>query len=276
MKFTPFALAAALALTGATASAAILGAGNTPAADNAEMLLLVWSPTTQSSYVQDLGLTLNTFRANGNTLGYTFSAAATSIYSSSTLAAATDARWAVIGYDTYGDPVPDDASDPSVNNQSLFTTVDKTSAFSVAAPGITADKIANGTSGWMTWTVALNSSGTHPTQANGSSLAVKADVTTYLFDAFNGIGENFAGNFAYGVGNTIGTKSNFYRFSPTDLFDSSVPATVQQFGAPTVAGEWSFDGSAVSYTVGAVPEPGTVALFFAGLAAMGLVVRRRS
>jgi hypothetical protein len=269
MKFNQFALAAALALTGASASAGIIGAGSgNTAADNAEMLLLVWNPTTQTSFVQDLGLTLGTFRANGNMAGYSFSAAATSIYTGSTLATTIGTRWAVVGYDTYGDPIPDSEG----NSQSLLTTVSKDAGFSSAAPGITGDKIANGTTGWGAWTAALNLVATHNGQTNGSSLSTKSDTTTYLFDSFNGIQDNFAGNFGYSSGNAVGTNSSFYRFSGSDVFDTTAPATTEQFG-----GQWSFNGTTVAYNVAAapVPEPGTYGLFIAGLMAMGFVVRRR-
>jgi hypothetical protein len=260
MQFHKFALAAALALTGAGASATIIGAGYGPAANNAEIILVVWSPTTETNYVLDTGLTLSAFAGTTS-----FSLPVTSLFSGTTLAAATDARWSVIGFDSYGNNVPDGEDD----NFSLYTTVTRTAAFTPAAPGMSADGLQNATGTWANFTALTNGRGTHATQANGSSMVAKTDGQVYWLDSFSPTG-NFGGQFAYNSGNAVGTASKFYRFSPTDLFDSSLPVTVQTF-----AGEWSFDGQSVSYLTAAVPEPGTYALLLAGLAAVGFVARRR-
>ncbi len=262
MQFHKFALAATLALTGVAASASIIGAGGPDvASNNAEILLIVWSPTTESNYVLDTGLRLNAMAGTTS-----FSAPVTALYSGSTLAVAADARWAVVGFDTFGDAFPDGEGD----NISLYTTVSKTSAFTGLAPGMSGDGLQNATATWQNFTALTNGKGTHPTLTNGSSLVTKTDGQVYWLDSFSPAG-NYSGQFAYNDGNAVGTASKFYRFSATDLFDSSLPVTVQTF-----AGQWNFDGANVSYTTVAVPEPGTYALLLAGLAAVGFVARRRA
>jgi hypothetical protein len=268
MHLNKFALAAALALAGASASATIVGGGvPAPASNNAEMVLVVWSATTQSSYAQDLGLTLSAFRASSGTLS--FSAAATSIYTSSTLASATDAKWAVIGFDTYGDPLPDSAG---IDNLSLLTTVSKTAAFTPTNPGMSGDQLQNATGVWGDWTGLTNQKGTHLTSANGSALVTVTDGAVYWLDPASGPAGNLYGNFAYNEGNAVGTSSSFYRFTATDPnYDYTLPVTVEKFG-----GQWSFDGTSVAYNAALVPEPGSYALLIAGLAAVGFVARRRA
>jgi hypothetical protein len=263
MKHTKFALAAALALSGAGASAGITGANGGIAANNAEMLLVVWSPTSESSYALDIGMTISQFNAISSVGG--FSAAVTSAYVGTTLASAADARWAVLTYDTFGDPVPD----PD-DNQSLYTTVTKGSAFTPANPFLTADTLSNSISGWANFVAVTNTRGTNTSLANGAYLAPKTDAAAYFLDTSNNGGPTLSSNFAPGIGNVLGTASSFYRMSPTDIFDSSLPVTVQTFD-----GKWNFDGSTVTYTVAAIPEPGTYALLLAGLVAVGFVARRR-
>lgn len=270
MKFHQLALAAAMAAVTAGASANIVR-GN-----NADILLVVYSPTTESSFVLDTGLGSTTFKnaaLNGSFSTATFNMPA--LFTSSSLATAPDAKWALIGYDGQGDLAPDAEL---TDNISLISTVDRTSAFTPAAPGTTADQLQNIEAGQQTFAGLNNflaqnqpsfaAFSTHLTQTNGFSLATKADNGgAYFLSALVG-GSNFGGNFAYSNSNPVGAVSaKLYRFSSADLFDTSLPAVTE-----TLA-DARFNGTALTITV--VPEPSTYALLAAGLALVGFVANRR-
>lgn len=264
MKFHQLALAAAMAAVTAGASANIVR-GN-----NADILLVVYSPSVEKSFLFDTGLGTTTFLAaalNG-TANATFTMPA--LFTSSNLATASDARWALIGFDTFGDLDPDVEM---IDNKSLITTVTNGSPFTPGNPNFTANQLANAEPGWSEFInfnnfLAQNQPSfaafsTHLSQTNGFSLATKADNSLAYFT----LGNNFGGNFQNGYVNAVGTSSKLYRFSPSDVFDITAPVLSQDLG------EVSFNGQQL--TIGVVPEPSSYALLAAGLALVGFVANRR-
>ena len=275
MNFRHIALAAALVAASASASAAIIGVDVTNgSANDAELQLIVSSVSAEQSYQLDLGLTLSGLQSFVAGAGANKIWNLDSTFLTSKIATAADATWMVVGYDTYGDAVPDGISD----NVALSSTVTKGSAFSTANTGTSGDAIYNATANFNIWLSAVNSRGTNPTTANGSSLANKTDGDAYwLKDQVNG--NTLSNNFKNGAGNAVGTTSNFYRFTSADEFDLQLNATVQQYGNAGGVSTLSFNGSALTLSAPAVsapvPEPESYAMLLAGLAAIGFMVRRR-
>lgn len=280
MKFLKTALAAALIAASFGASAKILGAGIdnfTPAEDATELMLIVFSPSAEASYVLDLGVSIADFKANGNSAaGFAFSRAVTSSFTGSVLASATDLQWAVAALDSYTA-----TSGLLAGDLQFVTTVSAAAAISAATPGMTGDKLS-ATGAWQQFTTSVNFSGDHQTVTNGSSFNKKADGIAYLFDPASP-GANYAGNFDYSQFNNVGVASSFHYITacadaPGEfncIFDGSLNAKLTTFGNATGEGKFTFDGATVSFSVSPVPEPGAYALALAGLAVVGSLARRR-
>lgn len=284
MKFqksllTRTALAATMLAFGASASAAILGAGVnniSPAENNSELIFIAYSPTVEASYVLDLGVSIADMNANaGSAAGYSFSRSMTSAFTGSPLAAAADLRWAVAVFDTYT------ATDALKSGDlQLLTTVATPSAFSTASPGLTGEKLSNAVLSWQNFTGIVNNQPGHvgAGNVNGSSYNVKADGAAYVLDAF-APGPNLNNNFAYSQYNPVGTASKFYYMTACAaddcLFDGSLNVLARAFGNAAGDGVFTFNGNALAFNVTPIPEPGTYAMLALGLMAIGAKVRRR-
>lgn len=74
--------------------------------------------------------------------------------------------------------------------------------------------------------------------------------------------------------NAVGTDSAFYKVSGSS---SSAGAFVllDKFNNAQKQASWAFDGSSLNYSLAPVPEPESYALMLAGIAAVGLMIKRR-
>ncbi len=277
MKFVKTALAAALVAASAGASAAILGAGLNVAEDATELMLIVYSPSAEASYVLDLGVSIADFKANGSAAaGYSFSRAVTPFFTNSVLATATDLRWAVTAMDTYTATGAFQAGDLQ-----FLSTVQAGSPLSATNPGMTGGNLETATALWQNYSGIVNlSQGNHQSVANGSSFNVKADGPAYLLDSF-AIGTNVANQWAFNQFNAVGTSSTFHYLTACDLpdgsclFDGTLPAQARTFANDAGQGRFSFNGTTLSFALAPVPEPSTYALLALGLLAIGAQVRAR-
>jgi hypothetical protein len=252
MKFLNTAAVAALVVAAVPSFAAIsLDKGNS------EMTLTVWSVGAQASYLQDLGITLDAFKAGPASFNG-FSAAVTSeLTSHVNLSSAADLQWMVAAYQLNGDL--------TTGTLQLQTTVNA----ATAAPSVTGARIQDGTATWFDYIATNNFRTSQNSVANGSSYSTPGSSAYFLSDG--GPTGNNNNNLSFSQGNAQNIAANFWYFTPSDPDFGDVDATGIKY-----AGQWKFDGAAVSYaSPSPVPEPQTFALMLAGLAGLAQLVRRR-
>lgn len=239
---------------------------------NGELYLSVWDDVTQVSYTKDLGVTMNAFMAAGNTLGYSTSysfgsdANWTSFLSQVGGASNSNLQWTINAADTTG---------LGAGGQRFLTT---SNAGIAALQATTNSAMTTGFKGNInTFINAVNFTGTHSTQTEGSSV----NAVTAGADAYEGtyMGNNFGGKTtggwttsAYGLSSSL----EFFSLTPSST-SSGGKAVVNQFGdiATGTMGKWTISSTGtVKYEVSAVPVP--AALWLLGSAMVGLVgVARR-
>lgn len=88
------------------------------------------------------------------------------------------------------------------------------------------------------------------------------------------IESGYGGGFGVFAGNAIGTTARLNVCTYGGFFDSTALASCAGYSNAAGAVSVGFNGQQFSVT--AVPEPGTYAMLFAGLAAVGFMVRRRN
>lgn len=271
MKLKLIAAAAALAAAG-TASAAIAPYTS----GNGELYLAVQDPVTQVSFVLDLGINVDSFVANGEVLGASFSwsvAGNANWAAFLDLTTAANRNWSVLGGDSTGNTSP--------GSQRLYTTITNTgtrAAQETLIETTTNGNFSNGLGSTQAGNFfsAINATGTHVPASdfsvNGSSVNAIADSGASYFGEPGGTGPTLNGGARWNSGNAIGASSNFFYVtrsgSATGGFVFGDP-----FAVGDIYGEWAFNGETLTYTL--VPEPSTYATMALGLLAVGLFAYRR-
>ena len=212
-----------------------------------------------ASYTLDLGIKLDDFLANGSTAGYNFSVNVGAAYAAYAAADGNLAfenkyegtRWAIYAADndSFGDPLTinyltsNTGGNPARPQNVDLQTV--TGAFSLVLDNVN----------------LVGSHGQNPAN-NGDSFIAKGAAGVYVESDLFGSQNIWSGA-------AIGATSQLYHLTNSS-YDSTELAQLTSF-----AGTATFNGSTFSYAVPAIPEPGTVSLFMAGLGVMGFIARRR-
>lgn len=206
----------------------------------------------KGSFVLDTGLSVNDLKS-ASFSSYLQNVSSLTGFSSFAAAGGNAPLWALAVYDGTG--------------TAGFSQVEMVTTFNKALPSVTTNINNNSfKSGGSTsiGQVASNTvtTGTHPTQANGSSYN-PVSTAGYFGSTFFNVAQS--SNY---LGNAVGTTSLLVDWKGNGSSGLAKVNTSYLTGYSA-----SFDGTTV--TISAVPEPGSYAMLIAGLAAVGFVARRR-
>lgn len=258
MKLKLKALAAASAMLFASGAFAAInnaetgttaGVGNY--AGGSDLVFFAWS--AGQSYVQDLGVGMGSFlpsSTNANT-STSFSILNPSAYSQLT----GTINWGVVAVHSNTTVVT------GLGQDYLFTTVN-----SAVTPANLANQINVGIKNAVG--VFDNFANYSGTTANGYYDS-NPDLANWATNLQNKVGP---ASLSFSGGNAVGASGIEFLMLDTPNGSTSAKTNAQT----AFAGTFGFDGSSLTYTVAAVPEPGTYAMLLAGLMMVGGIARRRT
>ena len=259
----------ALAILGAASQAhAAIDPGST---GNGELFLSIFDTGTGTSYTKDLGVKMDSFIAVGNTAGTSlnFNYASDANYATFLAAAGgagnTNIQWVVLAADSTGS---------GLDGQRYLSTSANTLA-QVKTQGN--GNVSAGFANVNNFFSAVNSQGTHATQADGSSFdSLGTDPGAYAGGnpgpAWGGKAQGWSAATSGGLNSSM----NFFYITPSNTSPAS-KVSAYEFGdaASSSMGTWAITSvGTLAYNVSAVPVP--AALWLLGSALVGLVgVARR-
>jgi PEP-CTERM motif len=264
MKFSKIAAAAALV---ACTAPAFAGIETISPNGEAELFGIVWDEAF-GTYAIDFGITinqLNNFSAGTTVLGTTAGDVNWFNYTQvdvnlNDYQPFEGTRWAIVAVED----ILGYAGEP--NSQKYYSTFRNDSLAGTVVPDGSLEQSIS-SMGTIGYAGTLGQNGMTPNPAVNLSAFAPVGSPAHFIET------QYAGSFGIFAGNAIGTVANLNVCTYGGLFDSTAPSVCN----PLVVGNGKvtvgFNGQSF---VAVVPEPGTYAMLFAGLAAVGFMARRRS
>jgi len=234
-----------------------------------ELVLSVWDPVTLQTYTRDLGITVAQWNATG------FAGVAHTSADQVTFGAgggAADTNWstffkaadqAQLVWDIVAGSAGRSGADLLTSNAGLAIVSTATQNNATGANTLygtyaaAANVLPTGTPNFSTHGTALT--------VNGSSICADQTASCSWNNGTTGHGGGTLSNLPFDVSAGIGQSLAFYQITR-----AATPLYTQYAGTFSLGAD-----GALSYTVAAVPEPGTWAMLAAGLLTVGAIARRR-